>query len=69
MVQAMIKIAKTLNKKVTAEYVQDAATLEMLKRFGADYAQGYYLGKPLRDTTRQNYDDALGHVDTNILPF
>ncbi|RDH84937.1 MAG: hypothetical protein DIZ80_05595 [endosymbiont of Galathealinum brachiosum] len=69
MVQAMIKIAKTLNKKTTAEYVQDAATLEMLKRFGADYAQGYYLGKPVRDTTRQNYEDALGHIDTNILPF
>jgi len=69
MVQSMIQIAKTLNKKITAEYVQDAATLEMLKRFGADYVQGYYLGKPMRDTTRQNYDDALGHVDTNILTF
>ncbi len=69
MVQAMIQIAKTLNKKTTAEYVQDAATLEMLKRFGADYAQGYYLGKPKRDITRKNYDDALNRVDTNILPF
>lgn len=69
MVQSMIQIAKTLNKKTTAEYVQDAATLEMLKRFGADYVQGYYLGKPMRETTRQNYDDALEHVDTNILTF
>lgn len=69
MVQSMIQIAKTLNKKTTAEYVQDAATLEMLKRFGADYVQGYYLGKPMRDITRQNYDDALEHVNTNILTF
>lgn len=69
MVQAMIKIAKTLNKEITAEYVQDAATLEMLKRFGADYVQGFYLGKPVKDVTRQNYVDALGHVDTNVLPF
>ncbi len=69
MVKSMIQIAKTLGKKITAEYVQDAATLEMLKRFGADYVQGYYLGKPMRDTTRKNYDEALGHVDTNILTF
>ncbi|MCW8935249.1 MAG: EAL domain-containing protein [Gammaproteobacteria bacterium] len=69
MVQSMIQIAKTLNKKTTAEYVQDAATLEMLKRFGADYVQGYYLGKPIRDITRQNYDDALVRVETNILTF
>jgi len=69
MVQSMIQIAKTLNKKTTAEYVQDAATLEMLKRFGADYVQGYYLGKPTRDITRKNYDDALSHIDTNILTF
>jgi len=69
MVKSMIQIAKTLNKKITAEYVQDAATLEMLKRFGADYVQGYYLGKPVRDTTRKYYDEALGHVDTNILTF
>ena len=69
MVKSMIQIAKTLNKKTTAEYVQDAATLEMLKSFGADYVQGYYLGKPLRDTTRQRYDEALGHINTNILTF
>jgi diguanylate cyclase (GGDEF)-like protein len=69
MVQSMIQIAKTLNKKTTAEFVQDAATLEMLKRFGADYAQGYYLGKPMRDISRQIYDGALERVDTNILTF
>ncbi len=69
MVKSMIQIAKTLDKKITAEYVQDAATLEMLKRFGADYVQGFYLGKPVRDTTRKKYDDALEHLDTNILTF
>jgi len=69
MVQSMIQIAKTLNKKITAEYVQDAATLEMLKRFGADYVQGYYLGKPRRDITRQHYDESLELINTNILTF
>ena len=69
MVQSMIQIAKTLNKKTTAEYVQDAATLEMLKSFGADYAQGYYLGKPARDISRQNFKDALERVETNVITF
>jgi len=69
MVKSMIQIAKTLNKKITAEYVQDAATLEMLKNFGADDVQGYYLGRPMRDINRKSYDDALAHIDTNILTF
>jgi len=69
MVQSMIQIAKTLEKETIAEYVQDAATLEMLKRFGADFVQGYYLGKPVREISQKNYEDALGRVDTNVLNF
>ncbi len=69
MVQSMIQIAKTLGKKTIAEYVQDAATLEMLKGFGADFVQGYYLGKPMRDLNRQKYEQVLDRVDTNILTF
>ncbi|VAW64629.1 hypothetical protein MNBD_GAMMA10-2158, partial [hydrothermal vent metagenome] len=69
MVQSMIQIAKTLGKKTIAEYVQDAATLEMLKGFGADFVQGYYLGKPMRDLNRQKYEEVLKRVDTNILTF
>ncbi|HED34161.1 MAG TPA: EAL domain-containing protein [Gammaproteobacteria bacterium] len=69
MVQSMIQIAKTLGKQTIAEYVQDAATLEMLKGFGADFVQGYYLGKPMRDLNRQKYEAVLDRVDTNILTF
>ncbi|MDH5764858.1 MAG: EAL domain-containing protein [Gammaproteobacteria bacterium] len=46
MVQFMIRIARILNKKVIAGHVQDSQALELLKEFGADYAQGFYLGKP-----------------------
>ncbi len=69
MVKSMIEIAKTLNKKTTAEYVQDAATLEILKKFGADYVQGYYLGKPRRDATRKHFEEALSHINTNVVTF
>ncbi len=69
MVQSMIQIANTLDKKTIAEYVQDAATLEMLKRFGADYVQGYYLGRPSRDISRQHYDEVLDRIETNVVSF
>ena len=69
MVQSMIQIAKTLNKKTIAEYVQDAATLEMLKGFGADYVQGYYLGKPVKDISQKAYEEALERVTTNVITF
>ena len=29
-----------------AEHVEDAATLQVLKDIGVDFAQGYHLGRP-----------------------
>jgi EAL domain-containing protein (putative c-di-GMP-specific phosphodiesterase class I) len=46
MVQSMNQVAHALGKLTIAEYVQDAATLELLREYGVDYAQGNYIGKP-----------------------
>jgi diguanylate cyclase (GGDEF)-like protein/PAS domain S-box-containing protein len=46
MVTAMIKLARTLNFKVIAEQVEDAAALEAARRMGVDYLQGYAIGRP-----------------------
>jgi len=46
MVTAMIKLARTLNFKVIAEQVEDAAALEAARRMGVDYVQGYVIGRP-----------------------
>lgn len=46
MVAAMIKLARTLNFKVIAEQVEDAAALDMARRMGVDYVQGYAIGRP-----------------------
>lgn len=46
LVRSMIDIAKTLGKKTVAEFVEDRKSLELLHEWGADYAQGYYIGKP-----------------------
>jgi len=46
MVTAMIKLARTLNFKVIAEQVEDAAALEAARRMGVDFVQGYVIGRP-----------------------
>ena len=45
-VQAIIGVAKQYGIKTIAEGVEDQATLEELQRMGADYAQGYWIGRP-----------------------
>jgi len=46
MVNAMIKLARTLNFKVIAEQVEDSAALDAARRMGVDYVQGYAVGRP-----------------------
>lgn len=45
-VKAMIDVARGLGKVTVAEFVEDAATLDMLHDFGVDMAQGYHLDRP-----------------------
>ncbi|HJW85513.1 MAG TPA: EAL domain-containing protein [Candidatus Brocadiaceae bacterium] len=46
LVKAMVVMAHELGKQVTAEFVSDEKTLQLLKEYGVDYAQGYHIGKP-----------------------
>jgi len=45
-VKALVDVAKGLGKKTIAEYVENKEILELLKKFGVDYAQGFYIGRP-----------------------
>lgn len=45
-VKAMISIAQGLNKSVVAEFVENVETLDLLKSYGVQFVQGYYLDKP-----------------------
>lgn len=67
MVQSIIQIARTLKKQTIAEYVKDAATLELLKQFGVDFVQGFYLGEPVKETTQENFNNALKKVNTKVV--
>jgi len=46
MVRSMNQVAHALGKETIAESVEDAATLDLLKSFGVDFAQGYHIGRP-----------------------
>ncbi|MCB0858510.1 MAG: EAL domain-containing protein [Solirubrobacterales bacterium] len=46
LVKALVQISRGIGKQTVAEQVEDAETLEMLKDFGVDFAQGYYMGRP-----------------------
>ena len=46
LIKSMIEIARKLNKKTIAEFVENKMVLDLLVQYGADYAQGYFIGKP-----------------------
>ncbi|MBW8060146.1 MAG: EAL domain-containing protein [Solirubrobacterales bacterium] len=46
-VQAIVQIARGLGKTTIAEHVQDDATMQMLREYGVDMAQGFHLGHPV----------------------
>jgi diguanylate cyclase (GGDEF)-like protein/PAS domain S-box-containing protein len=48
-VRAIVDVARGLRKITVAECVEDAASLEMLRAFGVDCAQGYFLERPTGD--------------------
>jgi diguanylate cyclase (GGDEF)-like protein/PAS domain S-box-containing protein len=48
-VRAIVTVAKGLHKTIIAECVEDEETLVMLKGFGVDCVQGYYLERPRSD--------------------
>ena len=61
MVQSMNQVAHALGKQTIAEYVESDATLELLKGYGVDYAQGNFIGRPreaLINIARPNYGTA-----------
>lgn len=46
LVESIYKIAESMHIEVIAEYVENKAIMEEIKRIGLDYAQGYGIKKP-----------------------
>lgn len=47
MVRSTINLAHELGLQVVAEGIEDQATLDTLRQMGCDYAQGYFISKPI----------------------
>lgn len=47
LVRSTIELGHSLGFKVVAEGVEDQETLDRLKEFGCDLAQGYHISRPL----------------------
>lgn len=46
-VKAAVDLAHTLGLQIVAEGVEDEKTLDLLRNMNCDYAQGYYMAKPM----------------------
>ena len=46
LVRALVDIAHGLGKQTIAEFVEDEATLELLRKLGVDYVQGFHVARP-----------------------
>ena len=44
---ALTELFHSMGFDVVAEYVEDQKTLQFLAEIGVDYAQGYYVGRPV----------------------
>ncbi|MFO1417606.1 MAG: EAL domain-containing protein [Methylotetracoccus sp.] len=59
-VSAITTLAHGNNIQVIAEGVEEAITLDTIRRLGVDYAQGYYIGRPAP------FDDEPNHSSTPL---
>ncbi len=46
-VAAIAEVARVMELETVAEYVQDEASVNLLRELGIDWGQGYYLGQPV----------------------
>ena len=45
--RSTIELGHNLGLKVTAEGIEDETSMDMLRQYGCDTAQGYFISKPI----------------------
>jgi EAL domain-containing protein (putative c-di-GMP-specific phosphodiesterase class I) len=45
-VRALVDVVRGMGRRTIAEFVADAETIDLLRGFGVDYAQGFEVGRP-----------------------
>jgi EAL domain-containing protein (putative c-di-GMP-specific phosphodiesterase class I) len=48
-VRALAGVVRGMGRRTIAEFVGDQTTMEMLRSYGVDYAQGFEVGRPSAD--------------------
>ncbi|MGE4418646.1 MAG: EAL domain-containing protein [Sulfurimonas sp.] len=51
-VETIVEFAKKLNIKTIAEYVHSSTVMDIIKKLGVDYAQGFYIDEPSTSVCR-----------------
>jgi diguanylate cyclase (GGDEF)-like protein/PAS domain S-box-containing protein len=76
LVRAIHDVAFSLKKSSVAEFVESAEVYQAIKDIGIDYAQGFYLGKPMpvdmieaRFSTQRKAFNQEGRIQSIELPF
>jgi len=59
-VQSLVTLARELDYRIVAEGVETAGTLQMIRDWGVDEAQGYYLARPLTPAALADHVRAPG---------
>ncbi len=57
-VRAIVELAAGFGIESTAEFVEDAATLELLRQYGVTYAQGFHIARPHPSWDERPRDEA-----------
>jgi diguanylate cyclase (GGDEF)-like protein/PAS domain S-box-containing protein len=60
LVRGMVEVARGLGVRTIAEFVEDGETLELLRDYGIDYAQGFHVGRPEPAPDNGHVTDAHG---------
>lgn len=66
LVKAIIEMAKSLGKNVTAEGIETEQQMAMLKEWGCELGQGYLLGRPQRSEKTNWSADRLNLIANNV---
>ncbi len=61
-ITAVVALARDFGLQTVGEGVEDAATLELLRELGVDFAQGYHLARPAAFVERPEEVQAAGSV-------
>lgn len=67
-VQSIIALGKAMGLEVIAEGVETEQQLKLVTKFGADLAQGYFIGRPMPEAEFLEWCDAVDQT-TNDLPI